>query len=220
MSDSEQFDRAIEKLLADQSPRQEALSLDEEEQRMLRLAQLLRGSRSQTPSPEFVDRLRDRIMPGSRRVSRRTAFLSGLGAMAAGLLAGVGLDRASQGSSNQAGSGSSTPLIPKGEGTWVAVARVSEVPPGSIRAFDTGALQGFVINRGGNFRAISRICTHMGCKLKFARSQQALVCPCHGAEFDMNGNNLSGPGGYINPLPRLPSVDVRVNGESVEVRTV
>jgi len=45
MSKAKRFDRALEKLLADRSPRREASNLDREEQHMLRVAQLLRGSR-------------------------------------------------------------------------------------------------------------------------------------------------------------------------------
>jgi hypothetical protein len=43
VNDHERFEQAIEKLLADRSPRSEMTCLSEEEQRMIRMAQLLRG---------------------------------------------------------------------------------------------------------------------------------------------------------------------------------
>lgn len=216
MSDSEQFDRAIEKLLADQSPRSDLFGLDEQEERMVRTAQLLRGSQTQGPRPEFVERLHDRLFPQPRKISRRTAFLSGFGALAAGILAGIGLDRSTRGGASK--KEEAQPLV-TGNGRWVAVAQVADVPPGAIHAFNTGAIQGFIMNRNGTLHALSRICTHMGCRLNFQPSDQGFVCPCHGATFDLRGHVRLGPKGYGEPLPSLPRVHVRVNGQAVEVWT-
>jgi nitrite reductase/ring-hydroxylating ferredoxin subunit len=212
LSDPERFNQALESLLADRSPRQEAAQLDDEEQAMLRMAQLLRGSRSQAPSRQFVDRLHDQLLPSTPRMSRRTAFLSGLGALAAGILAGVGLDRLGKGSSTE-----HEPLVEPGRGRWMHVANVAEVPSHAVRPFTAGAVQGFLINRGGHYRAFSRICTHMGCTLTFHRSEQSLVCPCHRANFALNGRQLFGPNRYPQVLPRLPEIDVRVQGHSIQV---
>lgn len=51
MSSEERFERAIERLLADRSPRSEVAGLSEHEQRMVRMAQLLRGSRGGEMAP-------------------------------------------------------------------------------------------------------------------------------------------------------------------------
>jgi len=50
--------------------------------------------------------------------------------------------------------------------------------------------------------------------------EQAFVCPCHGAEFDVQGHVRYGPYGYDQKLPPMPTIKVRVNGESVEVWSV
>lgn len=213
MSDSEHFDRAIDKLLDDQSPRAELAGLDAEEQQMLRMAQLLRGSRGQTVSPEFAERLHGRIFPQSRRISRRTAFVSGLGALAAGLAAGIGLDRVATSNPQQA---KQPPLVGP-SGKWKPIVRLAEVGPGAVYPFTAGAVQGFLINQGGELRALSRICTHMGCTLQFRQRESAFVCPCHGAEFDLQGELRWQ---YAIPIRPLPPIDVRVRGEFVEVRTV
>jgi Rieske Fe-S protein len=212
MSDPERFNRAIELLLADRSPRSEAAQLDEEEQAMLRMAQLLRGSQAQAPNQQFVDRLHDQLLPPPPQATRRTAILSGLGALAAGILAGVGLDRLVKGSSTE-----QEDLVEPGRGRWVYVATVAEVPGDTIRPFTAGALQGFLINRGGQYRALSRICTHMGCTLTFDRSGQSFVCPCHAAEFALNGRQRFGPHLYREALPALPEIQVRIQGDSIQV---
>lgn len=58
---SEHFERAIERLLDDRSPRAELEHLDDEEQQMLRMAQLLRGSAESGMDPDFRERLLKRI---------------------------------------------------------------------------------------------------------------------------------------------------------------
>lgn len=217
MSQDERWDRALEKIVADQSPRNEAAGLGEQEQRMLRMAQLIRGSAGQDIDPGFAERLHDRVFPQPKRVSRRTAFLSSLGALAAGLVAGIGVDRSTGGSPSGK---QQMALVPANRGRWIPVATVADVPEGAVRAFTAGSVQGFVINRRGNLRALSRICTHMGCTLNFDQHEQAFVCPCHGAEFGMHGNVHYGPKGYHLQLPPLSEIEVRVNGQSVEVWSV
>ena len=212
MSDPERFNRAIESLLSDHSPRREAAHLEGEEQAMLRMAQRLRGSRSQAPSRRFVERLHDQVLPPASRVSRRAAFLSGLGALAAGVLAGIGLDRLAAGASTEHDA-----LVEQGRGRWIHVANEVEVLHGVIRPFTAGAVQGFLINRDGHYRALSRICTHMGCALTFDRADQSFACPCHGAAFALNGVQRFGPHLYRDVLPALPTIDVRVQGPSIQV---
>ncbi len=216
MNDPEHMDRALEQLLADRSPREAAMQLDDEELQMLRMAQILRGSRVQPADPNFVERLHDNIFPRSRRISRRSAFFSGIGAMAAGILAGFGIERSVRQNSSSTADGSWEGGFKNGR--WFHVATVAEVPPGAVHSFTAGHVQGFLLNHNGEYRALSRICTHMGCSLRFAAVQQDFLCPCHGAQFDLQGKLLSGPGGYYGQtLPPLPKIGVRVKGESVQV---
>lgn len=217
MNDSERFERAIDKLLADESPRSELFGLDAEEQSMVRMAQILRGSRAQGPGPEFVESLRERVLEKPvPRVSRRTAFLSGLGALAAGLVAGVGLDRSTQGGTPKK---RQIPLV-GANGKWTPVAQLAEVPDGAIKPFTAGSVQGFLVNRNGELRALSRICTHMGCTLNFQQSEDTFLCPCHNAEFDLQGRLLYGRRNYRHELPPLPPLQLRVRGQAVEVWSV
>lgn len=52
-------------------------------------------------------------------------------------------------------------------------------------------------------RALSAICTHLGCIVKWDGSKSLLVCPCHAAAFDVNGNVTSGPA--PKPLASYPT---------------
>jgi Rieske Fe-S protein len=44
-----------------------------------------------------------------------------------------------------------------------------------------------------SFDALSLVCTHQGCAINYQETNQVLFCPCHGSEFDLNGNVLHGP---------------------------
>jgi cytochrome b6-f complex iron-sulfur subunit len=43
------------------------------------------------------------------------------------------------------------------------------------------------------FWAISRKCTHLGCRLNINENEQLLVCPCHQSKFSYAGKRLDGP---------------------------
>jgi nitrite reductase/ring-hydroxylating ferredoxin subunit len=216
MSDEERLEQALEAIRRDQSPRALTPGLDLEQQQMLHVAQLLRGSRTPSVSPEFVEQLRGRLIPQSKRISRRTAFLATLGTMAAGLAAGIGLDRATNGIASVPVLGALVPY----QGRWYRIASMVDLTEGVVLPFTAGAVQGFVMQRHGQVRAISRICTHMGCALNYERSQAVLECPCHGAAFNLAGQLQSGPESYRTGsviIPPLPEIRSRVRGDSVEV---
>lgn len=45
----------------------------------------------------------------------------------------------------------------------------------------------------GNFYALSQVCTHQGCTVEFDESQNDILCPCHGSQYDIHGNVVQGP---------------------------
>lgn len=214
MSDEERLERALQRVADDQSPRAETSDLSAEEQRMVRMAQLLRGSAGQDASPSFVEDLHRRLTEQPRHISRRTAVVSGLGALAAAVAAGFGLGRLTE----EQGPVQQTALV-SDHGRWYAVAQVADLTEGEVRPFTAGAVQGFLFHSQGRVRAVSRVCTHMGCTLVAQPKEQALVCPCHGAEFDLQGHLRYGPGGagYRISVPPLPVIQTRVRDKTVEV---
>ncbi len=52
-------------------------------------------------------------------------------------------------------------------------------------------LRVFLFRKGNRFRAVSAICTHLGCTVNLAG--EGFHCPCHGSVFNQNGSVLSGP---------------------------
>jgi nitrite reductase/ring-hydroxylating ferredoxin subunit len=44
-------------------------------------------------------------------------------------------------------------------------------------------------------------CTHLGCRQKWNPARGLFECPCHGSEFDLEGNVKRGPAS--RPMPRL-----------------
>ena len=45
----------------------------------------------------------------------------------------------------------------------------------------------------GELHAISPICTHLKCEVKWNTAERSWDCPCHGARYDINGEVLTGP---------------------------
>ena len=59
----------------------------------------------------------------------------------------------------------------------------------------------FLIRNGSRFRAVSAVCTHLGCTVNLSDDGKGFHCPCHGSQFDENAAVVSGPA--PKPLPWL-----------------
>ena len=53
--------------------------------------------------------------------------------------------------------------------------------------------QVLLLRDGDSVRALSARCTHLGCTVTLAADGESLVCPCHGSEYDLEGNVVGGP---------------------------
>jgi cytochrome b6-f complex iron-sulfur subunit len=254
----ERFDGYVDALLGDGRPSPDAVG-DRDEAEMARMAAELvasgRPGAASAPDPAFVEQLRRRMREADAgidairqpppvreqpveagetarwRLSRRQLLQAGFGA-AAGMAAGViGVSLAGQ-SQRRPTLGGGDPLVPDGEGFWTEVARLAEIPPGSAVRFTTTAFDGFVVNDAGAVRALSSVCTHMGCTLQFRPDWQDLRCPCHGASFGLDGRLANGrsawrsegayPGdaqAYPIELPDLVRPEVKVEDGVVWVWT-
>jgi nitrite reductase/ring-hydroxylating ferredoxin subunit len=49
----------------------------------------------------------------------------------------------------------------------------------------------YVFNTNDGFFCISSVCTHLGCNVR--RVGRGFECPCHGSQFDDNGQVIRGP---------------------------
>ena len=48
-------------------------------------------------------------------------------------------------------------------------------------------------NEKGQIKALSAVCTHLGCIVEYQPEQKNFHCNCHGSVFDSDGKNISGP---------------------------
>jgi cytochrome b6-f complex iron-sulfur subunit len=71
----------------------------------------------------------------------------------------------------------------------------SDFPPGSVTFLPERGI--YIFNGAEGFYAISSVCTHLGCNVK--RGVPGFACPCHGSQFDENGQVVHGPA--PKPLP-------------------
>ncbi|MEW6428734.1 MAG: ubiquinol-cytochrome c reductase iron-sulfur subunit [Thermodesulfobacteriota bacterium] len=50
-----------------------------------------------------------------------------------------------------------------------------------------------LFDEGGRSWAVSRVCTHLGCRLNYRQEENLLVCPCHSSKFTLDGTRVAGP---------------------------
>lgn len=225
----------IEALRADRRP-PEPGPLTADEADAYRMAALFHAAtpRADEPDPMFVAQLRERLRrdvsasqhtqppAGEGRanqqrngITRRGILANGLGmglGVAASLAGGVAAGAIIEARMTQ--SPPATDLVPAGNGTWVAIAAVADIPTGAVKRFATDSIVGFIRNTGNGFAAISGVCTHMGCLLQWNGGEHTFDCPCHGGRFAADGSPL--PASPVRYTP-LPTLNVKVDQGQVFV---
>jgi len=214
----DRLNRFVEELRANRRP-EPGLAHTSEELDELRMAARLAGSRSEflDPDPDFLEHLRGQLgarnVPTERRLTR-SRLLRVAGLLVAGVAGGVGLDRGWE--RLQSLEPSAATLTISGV-VWHRVASLADLTTGIARPVDAGGVPVFIVRDGNSARALSRVCTHMGCLLRFDAADRDFQCPCHGAVFDLNGN--PDPWYTQAPLPPLPALQVQIVEGSVYVRS-
>ena len=67
---------------------------------------------------------------------------------------------------------------------------------------------------GRDFIAMSNICTHLGCRVRWISDQEIFFCPCHNGVFDKEGAVASGP-----PPSPLDRYELKVEGDQLFILT-
>jgi Rieske Fe-S protein len=79
------------------------------------------------------------------------------------------------------------------------------LPDGIAAEFKVNGKPAYLLNtmiRGQKtFTAVLRRCPHSGCTVRYSFVTYKIECPCHGSQFDSEGNVLRGPA--KKPLTRL-----------------
>jgi cytochrome b6-f complex iron-sulfur subunit len=107
------------------------------------------------------------------------------------------------------------PIVPPEEVVEVAAGRRDQLPAdgGLVLSLPTGKVA--LVNSGGELRAFSAVCTHLGCIVRWEAGMEHLYCACHGGMFDREGQVVGGP--PPRPLPRYP-VEVREGQVFVKIK--
>jgi len=92
------------------------------------------------------------------------------------------------------------------EETWLPLGAATKVPLDSPTLFKATVKRttGWIVNEeqiaafvltedGREFIAMSNICTHLGCRVRWIAERQQFLSPCHNGVFDKYGNVVSGP---------------------------
>ena len=93
--------------------------------------------------------------------------------------------------------------------------KLSSLPVGEARMVRHAEEPMFIVRLAETeILAVSAICTHMRCVLKWRRDDSTFQCPCHDGAFDKAGNVLSGP--PKKPLKQYPA---EIRADEIVVHT-
>ena len=72
---------------------------------------------------------------------------------------------------------------------------LEELPINSSRKITDLRGKDLVLVRTGEHevKAMSTVCTHLGCTVYWQKDNQEFYCPCHQGRFDKDGNVIAGP---------------------------
>src|SRR6266536_4761507 len=99
------------------------------------------------------------------------------------------------------------------EAEFRKVARVEEIPPGTIRAVQAGEEEIAIANVGGEFFATQHHCLHLKGPIGDGRLEgKTLSCPWHGWQYDVQ----TGRNEFDHEI-RLQTFEVRVEDGDVKI---
>jgi len=98
--------------------------------------------------------------------------------------------------------------------TFVKVARVTEIPNGSVKNYSIEGSNIVICNVDGSFYAIADLCSHDGGPLGEGELfDHQIECPRHGARFEIRtGKPMCLPA--VTPIPAYP---LQIRGDEVWV---
>ena len=117
------------------------------------------------------------------------------------------------------------PALKREEADWISLGAVSKVEVGTPTLFKTTLRRqtGWVMNEedlsvyiltenGREFIAMSNVCTHLGCRVRWISDEGLFLCPCHNAGFNEDGSVAFGP-----PPTPLDRFEVKIEDDQVYV---
>jgi len=108
---------------------------------------------------------------------------------------------------------------------WIQLGSASKVELNTPTLFKTTVVRqtGWIANEeelsfyvltenGRDYIAMSNICTHLGCRVRWISEEEQFFCPCHNAIFDKEGEVVAGP-----PPRPLDRYEVKVEDDQLYV---
>jgi len=106
---------------------------------------------------------------------------------------------------------------------WIRLGPTSKVELNIPTLFKTTVSQqtGWIVNEqeiavyvltenGRDYIAMSNVCTHLGCRVRWVTEEGEFFCPCHNAVFDKEGEVVSGP-----PPSPLDRYEVKIENDQI-----
>ncbi len=88
----------------------------------------------------------------------------------------------------------SMPRFKEGEfGGLFSVGRVSELPEAGASPVNFPKVKLWLSNTEEGVMALYKVCTHLGCLYNWNSQEGKFICPCHGSQFEANGEYIQGP---------------------------
>src|SRR5947209_14754926 len=85
------------------------------------------------------------------------------------------------------------PAVANLGGDETIAGKVGELKPNSARIFPFGSRPGLLLlTSEGQYRALSAVCTHLGCTVQYRGDTHQVWCACHNGLYDLSGKNISG----------------------------
>src|SRR4030042_1459308 len=86
------------------------------------------------------------------------------------------------------------PRFREGEfGGVINVGKVSELPETGSSPVNYPEVKLWVSNTEAGVMALYKVCTHLGCLYNWREQEGKFVCPCHGSQFQADGEYIKGP---------------------------
>jgi cytochrome b6-f complex iron-sulfur subunit len=86
------------------------------------------------------------------------------------------------------------PRFREGEfGGVVTVGPVGELPAEGTAPANYPKVKFWLSNTDQGLYAIFKVCTHLGCLYNWVDQENKFICPCHGSQFQPNGQYIQGP---------------------------
>jgi quinol---cytochrome c reductase iron-sulfur subunit, bacillus type len=109
---------------------------------------------------------------------------------------------------------------------WLGLGAVSKVEIGepTLFKFNVQVKTGWITDEheisvyvytenGRDYVALSNVCTHLGCRVRWIQDKEEFFCPCHNGVFDKEGNVVSGP-----PPRPLDRYEIKVENDQIYIK--